>query len=152
MGLGKLGVINSQKFLPSGLKLKNFILTRRDLSSPSLQKFRWMARNVDSTKRQLFSEPGQVFSGPGWACSMSTWNQESISPNPPRASGDVDFLFFQKMTSRPWGPLEEAPEAVRGPFGTRSAPVRAHLRPPEPGTWLRRRRLRRRRRRTTTIS
>ena len=30
MGLGKLGVINSQKFLPSGLKLQADILTRSE--------------------------------------------------------------------------------------------------------------------------
>ena len=56
-----------------------------------------------------------------------------FQPNPPGASGDVDFLFFQKLTSRPLGPLKGAPGPVRGPFGTHSGPVRAHLGPPEPG-------------------
>ena len=70
-------------------------------------------------------------------------------PNPPGASGDVDFLFFQKLTSRPLAPLKGAPGPVRGPFEAHSGPVRAHLGPPEPGTWLRRRWLCRRRSRRT---
>ena len=51
MGLGKLGVINSQKFLPSGLKLQADILTRSEESKSSLQKFRWMARKLDAMNK-----------------------------------------------------------------------------------------------------
>ena len=40
--------MNWQKFLSSGLEMKTFILTRRDLSSPGLQKIKWMARKIDS--------------------------------------------------------------------------------------------------------
>ena len=51
MGLGTFGVINSQKFQPSGLKIESLILTRSRLEEYGIQKFRWIGRKIDRAKK-----------------------------------------------------------------------------------------------------
>ena len=66
MGLGKLGVINSQKRLPSRLKLEADILTRSREAKSGLQKFRWICKKIVSTKIQVFGGLGPSFGRTGF--------------------------------------------------------------------------------------
>ena len=53
IGLGALGVINSQKFLPSGLKFQTFILSRSGESKSGLQKIWGMAKTRDRSSKKM---------------------------------------------------------------------------------------------------
>ena len=69
-----------------------------------------MARKLDTMKNQVISGPTQYvcfnFQTGGQSFLRVYDPQLSqthvLGPNPPGASGDVGFLFFQKLTSGPW--------------------------------------------------
>ena len=90
--------------MPFGLKIETFILTRRDLSSPSLQKNRWIGRKLDSNRKMGFGKMGYSKQEGPWAhCLGPIWDPFYLGPIWAH-SGPIFKLFGAHFYSRPYFP------------------------------------------------
>ena len=111
--LGTFWFINGQKFQPTGLKMKTFILTRRDLSHYGPQAIRWTCRKSISSRKMQFWDflfYQKIAFGPIWGSGPKKGSK--LDPHGPKG-----FPLGPKGSPLlPKGPLEAA-GAHMGPWG-----------------------------------